>query len=95
MLPSGGDVQFEGAITAYGVSPASLSAGDKTAANRLTITLKVIFTNSKNPKDSYEQSFTRYADFTNPSLQAVENDLIEQITKQLVEDIYNKTFINW
>ncbi len=95
MIPNGGDAHFEGAIIGYSVAPSSVVTGERTSVNRLTIRVKVSFVNAKDPKQNYEQEFNRFADFTRPTLAEVENQLIDEITKQLVDDIFNRTFINW
>jgi hypothetical protein len=62
----------------------------------LTITVQIDFVNKKNPKASFKQSFSRFSDFAaTQALQNVENQLIEEIGKQLADDIFNKAFVNW
>jgi hypothetical protein len=42
------------------------------------------------------QSLVRYADFdAGTPFQSIENQLVEQIVRQLVDDAFNKAFINW
>lgn len=90
------DMVFEGSITGYSTSPVAIQSNDQAALNRLTITINVKFTNGKDEKKSFEQSFSRFADYpSSQSLSSVENDLIKTINKQLVEDIFNKAFNNW
>ncbi len=93
----GADLQFEGSVTAYAVTPIAISSGtDQAALNRLTITVSVKFTNNKDEKKNFESSFTRYADFpSTTNLNAAEDGLIKTINDQLVQDIFNKALINW
>ncbi len=93
----GADLQFEGQVTAYSVTPIAISSGtDIAAQNRLSITVNVKFTNTKNEKANFEQPFTRYADFpSSNAINAVEDALIKTINDQLVQDIFNKALINW
>ncbi len=91
-----GDLQFEGSITDYHVQPLAIQADEQAAQNRLTITLAVVFTNTKDPEKDYESRFTRFGDFdSNQDLAEVEEDLVEQITTELVQDIFNKAVVNW
>ena len=71
--------------------------GDETAArNRLTITVRVKYTNAVEPELDYDSSFSRYEDYdASQNLTDVENDLIDLIVEDLVEDIFNKAFISW
>ncbi len=91
-----GDLNFDGAITDYNVQPTAIQGNDNAALNRLTITVNVKFTNAKEPKNDFDQNFSRYADFASTvNLSSVEQDLITQINQQLVDDIFNKAVINW
>ena len=90
------DLIFEGSISNYVVSPIAIQANETAANNRLTISISVKFTNVKDDKQNFETSFSRFADYgSSQSLSAVENNLISEIYDQLVDDIFNKAFINW
>lgn len=93
-----GDAIFEGRVTGYSIAPAAVEAGtDRAALNRLSITISVKYTNNIKPEDSFEQSFTRYKDFSSAasSIQAQEETMIRDINQMLTEDIYNRAFANW
>lgn len=96
MVSSGGDLSFEGDITDYKTQPLTVSGNEQAATNRFSITVRVKYTNSFDTDLSYEQSFTRYQDYSSTlDLSAVEASLSEEIVKMLVEDIFNKAFVNW
>lgn len=91
-----GDANFEGEISDYFTKPLTVSADAQAAMNRFTITVKVKFTNSVNPDLSFEQSFSRYEDYSSSyDLSQVEADLAKRIVELLVDDIFNKAFVNW
>jgi len=91
-----GDVNFEGEISDYNTRPLTVSADAQAATNRFTITVKVKFTNAIDPDLSYEQSFSRYEDYDSAlSLGDVEDSLSGKIIELLIEDIFNKAFVNW
>ncbi|PID93868.1 MAG: hypothetical protein CSA95_05225 [Bacteroidetes bacterium] len=90
------DLYLEGYISDYKITPQAIQAGETAAMNRLTITVKVTFTNNVNTSQSFEQSFSQYADFpSTEELSTVENQLIEEITEYLVDAIFNKAVVNW
>lgn len=96
VLQNNGDLNIEGEITGYTNQPVAIQGNQQAALNRLTITVKVRFTNKKNNKQDFESTFTRYRDYSSQSnLSAVENDLIKEINTDLVEDIFNKAVVNW
>lgn len=91
-----GDVNFEGEITDYNTRPLTVSADASAAVNRFTITVKVKFTNAIDPDLSYEQSFSRYEDYDSAlDLSQVEDNLSEKIIEMIVEDVFNRAFVNW
>ncbi|MFO7621077.1 MAG: LptE family protein [Bacteroidales bacterium] len=91
-----GDVNFEGEITDYNTRPGTVSADARAAVNRFTISVRVKFTNAVDPDLSYEQTFSRYEDYDSSfDLSAVEAELSGKIVTLLVEDIFNRAFVNW
>ena len=92
-----GDLEIVGAITGYDVKATAIGANEQAAQNRLTVNVKISFTNRKYPEDDFpDKSFSAYADFdAMPSLDAGECALCEEIVEQLCEDIFNATVANW
>ena len=90
------DLTFEGSIPGYTVSPLAIQANEVAALNRLSISVNVKFTNLKDEKQSFETTFTRFADFASTqNITSVEDQLIKEINDQLIDDIFNKAVINW
>lgn len=95
-LPESGDLEFEGQITGYEFRPMSIQKADEPAQTRLTITIKVKYTNNKVPDDNFEKSFSAYEDFdSNLAISSVEEELSGEIIEKLTEDIFNATIANW
>lgn len=92
-----GDLEITGAVTGYDVKATSITASEQAAQNRLTVTVKISFTNRKYPEDDIpEKSFSAYADFdATQQLDAVEASLCEEIIEQLCDDMFNATVANW
>jgi len=91
-----GDANFEGEITDYNTRPLTVGADAQAATNRFTITIRVKLTNSAKPDNNFEQSFSRYEDYpASRELSQVEAELTDKIVELLVEDIFNKAFVNW
>lgn len=96
LTDASGDLQFEGEITGYKVKPIAIQANETAAQNRLTISVKVTFTNALDENQNYSQSFSHYADFdSSQDLSSVESELIDQIVTVLSENIFNKAVANW
>ena len=91
-----GDLQFEGYISDYNVTPVQIQSTQSAAMNRLTITVKVAYINKFDETKNFDQTFTRFADFSaDQTLAAVEADLVTEINRQLTEDIFTRAFNNW
>ncbi len=90
------DVEFEGNIIDYNIKPLAIQGNEYASQNRLTISVKIKFINNKDETKNFEQVFTRYADFPgSTNLATVESELIKTINTQLIDDIFNKAFVNW
>lgn len=92
-----GDLEITGQVTGYDVRASSVTAGDVAAMNRLTVTVKVDFTNRKYPEEDFSgKSFSAYGDYeSTTSLDAVESTLCAEIVDKIVEDIFNATVAQW
>jgi len=91
-----GDLELACEVTDYKVEPRAVTAGEFAAQNRLTITVKIAFSNRKHPEEDVNQSFSGYEDYdSNNSLDQVESDLCTTIVEKIVEDIFNATVAQW
>ena len=95
-IKENGDLEFSGQITEYDVKPMNISTGDLATQNRLTISIKVKYTNNKDHEQDWEKTFTEYEDFdSNRSLSDAEDALVTEIIKKLADDIFNASVANW
>ena len=96
MVSSGGDLQLEGEITNYDPPPKAVTENAYASQTRLTISVRVRFTNTKDPQYDIDQTFSGYKDFSSDRmLTDVQDELIQQITDELVDQIFNATVANW
>ncbi|MFN3405509.1 MAG: LptE family protein [Cytophagaceae bacterium] len=92
------DWVLEGRIIAYNVVPVAPQQNETAGSNRLVMNVSVKFTNNVNKTPaSFEANFASPpADFPqNRSLTEVEAQLIDQITDQIVLDIFTRTTSTW
>ncbi len=91
-----GDLVFEGEITGYDTKPVAVTKDEQAEYNRLTITVHVKYTSINNPKFNFDTNFSRYADYESSKLLTdIEDELSEQIITELIDDIFNKSVVNW
>jgi hypothetical protein len=97
LVEQNGELQFEGSITGYQVSANTIKGGAETAAlNRLTITVKLKYTNTLESTYNFEKTFSKFADFeADQDLFTVQENLWKLINDQLAQEIYNASVGNW
>lgn len=96
VLRENGTLDLEGEITGYEVRSQAPKGDGYDSDTRLTITIRVRYTNDVNPEDDMEQSFSAYRDFSSDKMiQDVQDDLCAEIIDEIVDQIYNATVANW
>ena len=91
-----GDLAFSGHISKYQIKPMAIKANETAGKNRLTIAIKVTYNNSFNAENNFENTFSRFRDYdSSQNISDIEDALIEEITNELAEDVFNKAFVNW
>ena len=96
IIENEGDLIFSGFISKYQIRPMAIKANETAGKNRLTISVKVTYNNSLDSENNFEHTFSRYRDYdSTQNISDIENTLIDEITNELVEDVFNKSFVNW
>ncbi len=90
------DLEMTGEITGYSLSPQSVGTDAYATETRLTITVRVKYTDTKNPANDIDQSFSAYRQFSSSlMLTDVQDELCNEICDELVDLIFNATLGNW
>lgn len=90
------DLSLEGEITGYNLTPQAVTEDAYASRTRLTITVRVKYTDNKNEKNNIDQTFSAYRDFdASQMLTDVQDELCNQISEELVNLIFNATLGNW
>jgi outer membrane lipopolysaccharide assembly protein LptE/RlpB len=91
-----GDLVIEGEISKYEQRNKSVTAEGHSAMTELTMTVNVRFTNNTNHSQDFEQQFTSSKSYeTTQNLNAVQEELVTQMSKDIVDQIFNATVANW
>jgi hypothetical protein len=91
-----GDLHFSGKITAYVTAPIAIQGNQANALSRLTLTVEITCDNKLEEDKSFTQTFSNFTDFDSQlNFATIEQDLISKICDGMVQDIFNKAFINW
>lgn len=96
LTDNNGDIRFEGQITRYYSRPIDIQKDEIAASNRLTIEIRVVYTNTQDDEYDFDTTFSNYADYsTDADFDSIEQRLIEEILEKIIDDIYNKAIVNW
>jgi hypothetical protein len=91
-----GDLELEGEITGYDLTPMAVQEDAWASQTRFNITIRVRYTNRKEEGKDFEQSFSAYREFdANRMLTDVQDDLIKEISEEIADQIFNATVANW
>jgi hypothetical protein len=92
----GGSLEIEGEITDYRLTPMSVSADSYASETRLTMMVRVRFTNNINPEESFEKTYSSYQNFdSSQMLNDVQDELCDIMIKEIADQIYNDTVARW
>ena len=90
------EVQIEGEILNYQVSPIAIQNGDNASKNRLSLTVQFTINSTKPTEEKLTLTSSRFEDFeATTNLSSIENQLLENITEQIIQDLINKLMSNW
>ena len=96
LVDRNGDLAFEGEITDYNTSPVAIQSDQTAGLNRLSISVNVRFFNKFDESKSFESRFSAYEDYpSEQDLNAVQSALIASVIELLVDDIFNRSVVNW
>lgn len=90
------NLEMTGEITGYSLSPQAVGEDAYATETRLTITVRVKYTDNTNPANSIDQTFSAYRQFSaSLMLTDVQDELCQEISDELVDLIFNATLGNW
>ena len=96
VLRKNGDLEIEGEITGYDISQGAISTDSYASESKLTITVKIQFTNNIYPEESFDKTYSAYQTFdASQLLTDVQDELCSIIIKEIAENIYNDTVAKW
>lgn len=103
LVDSDGDLQLEGAISNYTLTPVAVTAAeddsniDLTSLTRITIYVDAIYVNTKDDTFDFDKTFSFFIDFDQDrqDLSSNEEEFVDEIFDQIILDIFNSSVANW
>jgi len=90
------DIEFKGTVVRYEVTSEAPQAGRTAALNRLTIMLAIEYIDNSDEEKGWKKNFSHYYDFSsNTNLSDIEDTAVEEITENIMEQIFNTAFTDW
>jgi hypothetical protein len=92
-----GDLTLSGEITNYDAINKGVGSDGYSTMAELRMTVKVNFTSKSNPTENFEnRTFTASREYDSSNqLSAVQDELVTQMIKEIVDQIFNATVANW
>ncbi len=95
-VEAGGDMELEGEIVRYDLTPMAVKEDAFASETRLTMAVRIRFRNNVDPTQDKEETISAYRDFpSDKSLDSVQDALIEELNKEIIDQIFNVTLSNW
>lgn len=96
VLKRNGDLQLSGEIVEYSQTNKAIAADGFAAQTQLKVSVNVRFTNNSNHDEDFERRFSATAEYdSSQQLNAVQEELVQEMIDDIVDQIFNATVANW
>lgn len=96
LVNQNGDMEIEGEIVGYELTPLAVKEDAFASETRLTMTVRMRFRNNKTDDPEIEERISANRTFdSNSSFDSVQDELINQLIDEIVDQIFNATMANW
>lgn len=91
-----GDLQLAGEIVGFDQFNKGISSSGYSSQVQLKMTVNVRFTNNKKHDEDFERQFSATSQYdATQQLTAVQEELVTEMVKDIVDQIFNATVANW
>ena len=92
----GGDLELSGEITNYDAYNKGVGSDGYSTMAELKMTVNVRFVNNTNHAEDFERQFSASREYSaTQQMSAVQEDLVNQMIKEIIEQVFNATVANW
>lgn len=96
LVKRGGNLQLAGEITGFDQFNKGIAADGYSSQVQLKMTVNVRYTNNVNSNESFERQFSATAEYdATQQLTAVQEELVTQMAREIIDQIFNSTVANW
>lgn len=96
LVKQNGDMEIEGEIVGYQLTPLAVQEDAFASETRLTMTVRMRFRNNKTNAPAIEETISANRTFSsNTVFDNVQDQLIGELIGEIVDQIFNTTMANW
>lgn len=96
LVNQNGDMEIEGEIVGYELTPLAVQEDAFASETRLTMTVRMRFRNNKTDAPEIEERISANRTFSsNTVFDSVQDQLIGELIEEIVDQIFNATMANW
>jgi hypothetical protein len=96
IVQQNGDYNIEGAIVGYNLQQMGVGSDNLAAQTRLTMTVRVNFSNNVNPSEDFERTFSANRTFDSSTpFDDVQGQLATELIEEIIDQIFNATVAGW
>lgn len=96
LVQQNADMEIEGEIVGYQLTPLAVQEDAFASETRLTMTVRMRFRNNKTNAPNIEETISANRTFSsNTVFDTVQDQLINELIDEIVDQIFNATMANW
>ena len=96
MVNQNGDMEIEGEIVGYELTPLAVQEDAFASETRLTMTVRMRFRNNKTNEPDIEERISANRTFSSDQVfDSVQDQLLGELIDEIVDQIFNATMSNW
>ena len=96
LVQQNGDMEIEGEIVGYELTPLAVQEDAFASETKLTMSVRMRFRNNKVEGQDKEETISANRNFpSSVMLNDVQDQLIKELTDEIVDQIFNTTMANW
>lgn len=96
IISADGDYRLSGFITDYKTEPVATSSSTGAVKNRFTLSVAVVFECPNHKEMNFTETITKFQEFpATETFQSIENSLAEEVSNQIIQEIFNKVALKW
>ena len=96
LIGQDGDFKLSGSIVDYRTESVASDPNTGSSKNRFIMTVRVVFECPKHPEMNFTENISKFQEFNaTETFQSIEASLSEQVSTQIIQEVFNKVALKW